>query len=34
MANRDGVVSYQDFFHYETYDALAFSDTQCISCAV
>ncbi len=34
MANGDGVVSYQDIFHYEPYDALAFRDTQCISSAV
>jgi hypothetical protein len=34
MANGDRIVSYQNFFHYETYDALAFSDTQCISRAV
>ncbi len=34
MANGDGVVSYQDIFHDEPYDALAFSDTQCISSAV
>ena len=28
MANGDGVVSDQDVFHYEPYDALAFHDTQ------
>jgi len=31
MANGDGIVSYQDVFHDEPYDALAFSDTQRIS---
>src|SRR5258708_1633435 len=34
IANGDGVVSYQDIFHYEPYDALAFRDTQRISSAV
>jgi hypothetical protein len=33
MANGNGVVSYQDVFHYEADDALAFSDTKRISCA-
>ena len=31
MANRDGVVSYQNVFDHEPYDSLAFSDTQRIS---
>jgi len=31
MANGDGVVSYQDLFHYKPYDPLALSDTQRIS---
>jgi hypothetical protein len=31
MANGEGVVSDQDVFHYEPYDALAFDDTQRIS---
>jgi RNA-directed DNA polymerase len=34
MANGDGVVSDQDIFHYEPYDALAFRDTQRISSTV
>ena len=34
MANGDGVVSYQDVFHYEPYDTLAFRDTQRISSTV
>jgi hypothetical protein len=33
MANRDGVVSYQDVFHYEPHDSLPLSDTQRISSA-
>ena len=31
MANRDGVVSYQDVFHYEPHDSLPLRDTQRIS---
>ena len=31
MANRDGVFSYQDVFHDEPYDPLAFIDTERIS---
>ena len=31
MANRDGVVSYQDVFHYELHDSLPLRDTQRIS---
>jgi hypothetical protein len=31
MANRDGVFSYQDVFHYKPYDPLAFIDTERIS---
>jgi hypothetical protein len=31
MANRDGVVSYQDVFHHEPHDSLPLSDTQRIS---
>ena len=34
MANGNGVVSYQDVFHYEADDALAFSDTERISSTV
>jgi hypothetical protein len=34
MANGDGVVSYQDVFHYKPHDSLAFSDTQRISSSV
>ena len=34
MANGDGVVSDQDVFHYEPYDALAFHDTQPIRSTV
>jgi retron-type reverse transcriptase len=34
MANGDGVVSDQDVFHYEPYDALAFHDIQRISSTV
>ena len=34
MAYGDGVVSNQDVFHYEPYDALAFRDTQRISSTV
>jgi len=34
MANGDGVVSDQDVFHYEPYDALAFRDTQRIRSTV
>ena len=33
MAIGDGVVSYQDVFHYEPYDSLALSDAQCLSSA-
>jgi hypothetical protein len=28
MANRDGVVAYQNVFDYEAYDSLALSDVQ------
>jgi len=34
MANGDGVVSDQNIFHDEPYDALAFHDTQRISSTV
>ena len=34
MANGDGVVSDEDVFHYEPYDALAFHDTQHIRSTV
>jgi hypothetical protein len=34
MANRDGVFSYQDVFHYKPYDSLAFIDTERISSLV
>jgi hypothetical protein len=33
MANRDGVVSYKDVFHYKPHDSLPLSDTQRISSA-
>jgi hypothetical protein len=31
MANRDGVFSYQDVFHYKPHDPLAFIDTERMS---
>jgi len=34
MANGDGIVSYQDIFHDEPYDALAFRDAQRIRSTV
>ena len=34
MANGDGVVSYQDVFHYKPHDSLALNDTQRISSTV
>jgi hypothetical protein len=33
VANRDGVVSYQDVFYYEPHDSLPLSDTQRIGSA-
>jgi hypothetical protein len=34
MADGDGVVSYQDVFHYKPHDSLALNDTQRMSSAV